>query len=226
MDEDLAETLERAARRPDFSVFQSSLFPCQWQHLPFVLRNTNFLSWTFESYSYQGFFRLKLQVVFLDATTHLYKRSCPSVGPSVCPVLFSNDEKRPFRCSDDDEIWHAPRDSQGQFKNDIKMTVRRSVHPSKTKNKRKWTTSDDKVAASFEPRGSCFRKCRRFSCSFGVSRISNVASYAYWGSLCFPVLYRNESCSMTMIGVLFFNAYLSLHQVQLQVISSNIVISN
>ena len=33
---------------------------------------------------------------FLDATTHLYKRSCPSVRPSVrasvCPVLFSNDE--------------------------------------------------------------------------------------------------------------------------------------
>ena len=28
----------------------------------------------------------------------------PSVGPSVCPVLFSNDENRPFRCSDDDEI--------------------------------------------------------------------------------------------------------------------------
>ena len=33
---------------------------------------------------------------FLDATTHLYKRSGPSVRPSVCksvrPVLFSNDE--------------------------------------------------------------------------------------------------------------------------------------
>ena len=37
---------------------------------------------------------------FLDATTHLFKRSCPSVGPSVgpsvrrsvCPALFSNDE--------------------------------------------------------------------------------------------------------------------------------------
>ena len=23
--------------------------------------------------------------VFLDASTHLYKRVCPSVGPSVCP---------------------------------------------------------------------------------------------------------------------------------------------
>ena len=73
-----------------------------------------------------------LLLSFLDATTHLYKRSCPSVRasvgpsvgpsvrPSVCPVLFSNDEKRPFRCTDDDEIW------------------------------------DDKVVASFEPRGSCF----------------------------------------------------------------------
>ena len=33
---------------------------------------------------------------FLDATTHLFKRSCPSVGPSVrpsaCPVLFPNDD--------------------------------------------------------------------------------------------------------------------------------------
>ena len=37
---------------------------------------------------------------FLDATTHLYKRSCRSVRrfvrrsvrPSVCPVLFSNNE--------------------------------------------------------------------------------------------------------------------------------------
>ena len=36
------------------------------------------------------------------------------------------------------------------------MSVRRSVRPSKTKNKRKLTISDDKVVASFEPRGSCF----------------------------------------------------------------------
>ena len=42
----------------------------------------------------------KLLPPFLDATTHLYKRSCqsvrpsvrPSVGPSVRPVLFLNDE--------------------------------------------------------------------------------------------------------------------------------------
>ena len=31
-----------------------------------------------------------IQLKFLDATTHLYKRSCPSVCPSVCPsrVIF------------------------------------------------------------------------------------------------------------------------------------------
>ena len=29
---------------------------------------------------------------FLDATTHLYKRSCPSIRRFVRPVLFSNDE--------------------------------------------------------------------------------------------------------------------------------------
>ena len=43
----------------------------------------------------------------------------PSVRPSVGPVLFSNDEKRHFLCSNDDEIQHGPRESQGQFKNDI-----------------------------------------------------------------------------------------------------------
>ena len=31
-------------------------------------------------------------IAILDATTHLYMRSCPSVRPSVCPALFSNDE--------------------------------------------------------------------------------------------------------------------------------------
>ena len=30
-----------------------------------------------------GFFFFSLSFSFLDATTHLYKRSCPSVGPSV-----------------------------------------------------------------------------------------------------------------------------------------------
>ena len=53
-----------------------------------------------------------------------------SVGPSVGPVLFSNDEKRHVPCSDVDEILHGPRESRGQFKNDIKMSVRRSVLPS------------------------------------------------------------------------------------------------
>ena len=34
---------------------------------------------------------------FLDAPSHLYKRLCPSVRPSVRPVLFLNDENRCFR---------------------------------------------------------------------------------------------------------------------------------
>ena len=33
---------------------------------------------------------------FLDATSHLSKRSCPSIHPSVCPVLLSNNEYGPF----------------------------------------------------------------------------------------------------------------------------------
>ena len=41
---------------------------------------------------------------FLDATTHLYKRLCRSVGPSVGPVLFANDKKRLLLCSNDNEI--------------------------------------------------------------------------------------------------------------------------
>ena len=45
-----------------------------------------------------------------------------SVRRSVHLVLFLNDEKRPFLCSDDDEILHGPRESQGQFKNDIKTS--------------------------------------------------------------------------------------------------------
>ena len=47
-----------------------------------------------------------------------------SVYPSVRPVLFSNDEKRHFLYSDDDES-KSSRDSQGQYKNDIEMSVRR-----------------------------------------------------------------------------------------------------
>ena len=45
----------------------------------------------------------------------------PSARPSVRPVLFSNDEKRHFPCSDDDEISHGERQSRGQYKNEIKM---------------------------------------------------------------------------------------------------------
>ena len=63
-------------------------------------------------------------------------------------MLFLNDEKRHFLCSDDDENWHGPRDSQGQFINDIKLSVRRSVRPS---NERKWTKSADEVVASYVP---------------------------------------------------------------------------
>ena len=47
-----------------------------------------------------------------------------------------------------DEIWHGPRDSQGQFINDIKMSVCRSVHPS---DERKWMKSADEVVASDVP---------------------------------------------------------------------------
>ena len=32
----------------------------------------------------------RLFILFLDAPSHLYKRVCPSVGPSVCPALFSD----------------------------------------------------------------------------------------------------------------------------------------
>ena len=38
-----------------------------------------------------------------DATAHLYKISCPFIGPA----LLSNDEKRHIPCCDDDEIWHV-----------------------------------------------------------------------------------------------------------------------
>ena len=29
---------------------------------------------------------------FLDAPSHLYKRLCPSVGPSVCPIIFEGEK--------------------------------------------------------------------------------------------------------------------------------------
>ena len=34
--------------------------------------------------------------LFSDATTHLHKKSCPSVRRSVCPVIFSNDKDGRF----------------------------------------------------------------------------------------------------------------------------------
>ena len=41
-------------------------------------------------------FKSFLEIPFFDATTHLYKRLCPSISPSVHlslgPVLFSNDK--------------------------------------------------------------------------------------------------------------------------------------
>ena len=93
--------------------------------------------------------------LFLDATTHLYKRSCPSVGPSVrrsvrpSPVIFKRQKNVIFRVlmtteSDKDQ------ESQGQFKNDIRLSVRRSVCPSDAKKKerkkeRTCTISDDEV---------------------------------------------------------------------------------
>ena len=82
-----------------------------------------------------------LSFSFLDATTHLYKRSFRSVRLSVCPsvrpLLFSNDEKRHFPFSDDNEIRQGPRESQGQLKNDIRMSVRQSVCPSDAKKKKR-----------------------------------------------------------------------------------------
>ena len=74
---------------------------------------------------------------FLDATLHLYKRSCPSVRPSVRrsvrpsvrpsvrrsdgPALFSNDEKCHFRSSYDIQIQYGVRKSQKESSDDIKM---------------------------------------------------------------------------------------------------------
>ena len=50
-------------------------------------------------------------LALLDTTTHLHKRSCPSVcpsvRPSVCLMLFSNDEKRHVPCSNEDEISYG-----------------------------------------------------------------------------------------------------------------------
>ena len=63
-------------------------------------------------------------------------------------MLFPNDEKRHFLCSDDDVIWHGPKDIQGEFINDIKMSVRWSVRPS---DEKKMNKSAEEVVASYVP---------------------------------------------------------------------------
>ena len=57
---------------------------------------------------------------FLDATTHLYKRPCPSVRPSVrlSRVIFKQ-WKSHIPCSDDDEILHGPKESRLEFENSM-----------------------------------------------------------------------------------------------------------
>ena len=42
-------------------------------------------------------------------------------------MIVSNTEKRHFLCSDDDELSRGPRESQGQFKNYIKMKKKGKV---------------------------------------------------------------------------------------------------
>ena len=48
--------------------------------LPFLLNHHESANITFPNYT-----RL---YPFLDASSHLYKRVCPSVGPSVCDAFF------------------------------------------------------------------------------------------------------------------------------------------
>ena len=87
----------------------------------------------------------------------LVRRSVrPPAGPSVSPVLFSNDKKRHVQCPDDDEISHGVKESQGKFKTNIRMLVHRSVCPSdvrkkERKNERK---KEKKKKEKQEPRGS------------------------------------------------------------------------
>ena len=111
------------------------------------------------------------------------------VRPSVCPVLFSKDEKRPFR-------WRRNLSCTKRQSRTIEkwhQNVGPSVCPSiETKNKRKWTISGDKVVASFEPRGSC----------------SLTLSYFLWFSflsVAWPILY----CWIISLPPLFSN-FLSL----------------
>ena len=80
----------------------------------------------------------------------------PSVRLSVRPVLFSNDEKRHFLMFQ----WRRNltwTKKQSRTIQKWHQNVGPSVCPSiEDENERKWTISDDKVVASFEPRGSCY----------------------------------------------------------------------
>ena len=63
-------------------------YSCFWSHhKPHGNSFTRYIH-----YWWQGIFLL----LFLDATKHLYKKSCLSVCLSVRPVLFLNDENRGF----------------------------------------------------------------------------------------------------------------------------------
>ena len=42
-----------------------------------------------------------MHFAFLDASTHLYKRVCPAVGPSVHHAIFKNPQKRLSSVADD-----------------------------------------------------------------------------------------------------------------------------
>ena len=50
----------------------------------------------------RSLYRLMLTWLFLDASSHLYKRVCPSVGPSVT-LLEKTHEIDNFMCSNDQE---------------------------------------------------------------------------------------------------------------------------
>ena len=133
-----------------------------------------FLSFRLCLYSFLPFFASSSSSLsfFLDSTTHLYKRLCPSIGqsisPSVClfvyPVLFSNDEKHHVLYSNDDEISHGPRESWRQFKNDIKMSVHWSV-----------------CTSGWEKNDKMNKKCRQSSCILCTPRY--LLSFAWTQSL-------------------------------------------
>ena len=82
-------------KKQSFKLYQI----CDWMRLSTSIHLEMASDWTCPNKKWQ-----KKKKTFLDATTHLYKRSCPSVGPSVGPsvrrsvrpVLFSKDENREF----------------------------------------------------------------------------------------------------------------------------------